>query len=474
MLTLRISVEWLDRVYHGVEWPPSPLRLYQAMLAGCSVHRCGDQDLDAAMRHLEKLPPPTIFAPEAGERSPVASAVPNNDGDRVLELFAKGDRAGAREKARKALTVRVRHSRSFDGVVVYDWSANGETTKHLAALEAIVMSVSAVGHGIDAVVARVELMDRPVPVKGVGYTPSSTGRQRLNVPYPGALDVLGERYRQFRNRIGVGGVTGVQEPVHQQSGYVSELDLPPIRREAFFLRDLHERPLVVEGSRATDVATMVRQAIGSAGRRAGLASKVISELMGHGGSRRIRVQPLPNVGYRHADGRIRRVMLTAPESVDGGHWIDVLSRLIGAELIPPDQDEPIGTLTPIVGVDPILARYCGDARTWTTATPVVLPGHDHRRGRLNPERLVGRLLRHAGIPERMVEGMTMEPAGRLRGSEIPCRYERPRHLARYPCRHMSIRWRKSVTGPIGLGAGVGYGLGLFLPANDRGRNDTRA
>ena len=184
------------------------------------------------------------------------------------------------------------------------------------------------------------------------------------------------------------------------------------------MRDLHDRPLAVEGSRATDIAAMVRHAIGSAGCRAGLASEVISELMGHGGSQRIRVQPLPNVGYRHADGRIRRVMLTVPGNIDEDHWTDVLSRLIGAELIPPDQDEPIGTLTPIVGNDPILARYCGDARTWTTATPVVLPGHDHRRGRPRPDRLVERLLRHAGIPEKMVERMTIEPGGRLRGSEI--------------------------------------------------------
>ena len=76
MPTLRITVDWIDRVYHGVEWPPSPLRLYQAMIAGYSVHRRGDRALEAAMRHLETLPEPTIFAPEAEERSPVKSAVP--------------------------------------------------------------------------------------------------------------------------------------------------------------------------------------------------------------------------------------------------------------------------------------------------------------------------------------------------------------------------------------------------------------
>ena len=469
MPTLRITVDWLDRVYHGVEWPPSPLRLYQAMIAGYAVHRRDDSvfDFEPPMRHLESLPAPTIYAPEAEEWSPVKSAVPNNDGDRVLDLFARGDHMGAREKARKASTFRVRHSRSFRGTVTYEWEATAETARYLASLEAITKAVSAVGQGIDVAVARAELIERPAPVKGIRYTPSSAGRRRLNIPYPGALDVLDERHQQFCNRIGVDGVAGVPEPVHRQSGYESELDLPPIRCGAFTLMDLEERSLAFEGTRTMDVATMVRRAVGDAARRSGLAGEAVSELTGHRGCRRIRVQPLPNVGYGHADGRIRRVMLTAPESVDEEDWFDVLSRLIWAELIPEGQHEPIGMLAPIAGNDPMLFKYCGEATTWTTATPVVLPGHDSRRGRSRPERIVSRMLRHAHIPEAMVDGVTMEPAARLRGSDMPTRYRRPEHLSKYPCRHMSIRWRGSVTGPVVLGAGVGYGLGLFFPVDDR-------
>lgn len=467
MPTLRITVDWLDRAYHGAEWPPSPLRLYQAMIAGYAVHRHSDSAFEPAMRHLESLPVPTIHAPEVEERSPVKSAVPNNDGERVLDLFARGNRTGAHKKARKTLTTRVRRSFSLNGMVTYEWEATTETARYLAAFEAIVMSVSAVGQGIDVAVARAELVERPTPVKGVRYSPSSTGRRKLNVPYPGALDVLDERHRQFRSRIGVHGVAGVPEPVHQQSGYQSELDLPPIRYEAFALMDLEERPLAFEGTRTMDVAIMVRHAVGDAARRAGLASEAVFELTGHRGSRRIRVQPLPNVGYGHADGRIRRVMLTAPESVAEENWFDVMSRLIWADLIPEGQHEPIGMLAPVVGYDPILSKYCGEATVWTTATPVVLPGHDSRRGRLRPERIVGRLLRHAHIPEAVVNGVTMEPAARLRGSDTPTRYGRPDHLSKYPCRHMSVRWTRPVTGPVVLGAGIGYGLGLFVPVDDR-------
>ena len=56
-------------------------------------------------------------------------------------------------------------------------------------------------------------------------------------------------------------------------------------------------------------------------RGAKLDPAVLSELMGHDGDGRTAIQPLPSTGHPHADGRIRRVMLTAPECVD------VLSRL---------------------------------------------------------------------------------------------------------------------------------------------------
>ena len=31
---------------------------------------------------------------------------------------------------------------------------------------------------------------------------------------------------------------------------------------------------------------------------------------------------------------------------------------------------------------------------------------------------------------------------------------------------MSVQWKTPVTGPLALGVGTGYGLGLFLPAED--------
>ena len=117
MTTLRITVEWLDARYHGREWPPAPFRLYQAMVAGCAPSARGDPALEAAMRHLETLPPPAVTAPPVDARTEATAAVPNNDADAALALHAKGKPALARTAAAKALTRRTRRARCVEGAV---------------------------------------------------------------------------------------------------------------------------------------------------------------------------------------------------------------------------------------------------------------------------------------------------------------------------------------------------------------------
>ena len=188
--------------------------------------------------------------------------------------------------------------------------------------------------------------------------------------------------------------------------------------------------------------------------------------MGHGGEGRISVQPLPNVGYRHADGRIRRVLLVAPECVDEDVWRSVVSRLPGAPLIAEASGEAVSMLAPLAGPDPMLARYRGEGRWWPSATPVVVPGYNSLRGRLRPERSVRRLLRHAGIAEALLERAAFARGSRLGGSAHPLSYRRPGHLARYPCMHLSVEWTVPVRNPLALGAGVGCGLGLLVPVGE--------
>ena len=274
------------------------------------------------------------------------------------------------------------------------------------------------------------------------------------------------RYHRERSRIGAGPVATRIELSPRSQGYRSELELPPMRWAAFSLRTPDDRPLIVDGARGTQVAAMVRHAIHHAAKCLDLDAELICELMGHGGDGRISVQPLPNVGYLHADGRIRRVLLVAPEWVDGDAWRGVVSRLAGAALVAEASGEAVGMLAPLGVPDPMLARYRGEGRCWTSATPVVLPGYDSVRGRLRPERSVRKLLRHAGVAEALLERASFARGSRLRGSAHPLSYRRPGHLARYPCLHLSVEWTVPVRGPLALGAGVGYGFGLLVPVGE--------
>ena len=464
MTTLRITVEWFDGAYHGCEWPPSPWRLYQAMRAGAAAHERGSPTLEAALRHLETLPPPAITAPCATEDRPVAAMVPNNDGDRVLELLARGQTARARRMCEKSVTRRTRRAWRLDGAVAYDWRAGPETVHHLESLVTIAASASAVGHGIDLAHARAALGAQACAVPGVRYVCAPTGGRTLAVPWPGAFDACERRYRTERERIDGAVVALGWEPAPQTARYRCELDGPSMRCAAFAIRRPDDTPLALEGTQAMEVAAMVRHAICDAALRAGLDARTRAEIMGHGADEtRIRIQPLPSVGHRWADGRIRRILLSSTDGVEEADWSDVVLRLAGAPIKPEGQRTPVGILAPLASEDSVVARFQGVGQHWTTATPVVLPGYDHRRGRPRPQRTVGRLLRHAGIAPTLVESVAMEPAPRVPGSASAHRYRRPEHLAQYPCRHMSVRWAVPIVGPLALGAGVGYGLGLFVP-----------
>ena len=235
-----------------------------------------------------------------------------------------------------------------------------------------------------------------------------------------------------------------------------------MRWAAFSLRTPDDRPLIVDGARGTQVAAMVRHAIHQTAKCSGLDAGLISELMGHGAMGGSRSNPCRTSGTGMRAGGSTGCCSSRRRAWAGS----VVSRLPGAALVAQASGEALGMLAPIVGPDPMLGRYRGEGRCWTSATPVVLPGYDSLRGRLRPERSVRKLLRHAGVAEALLERASFARGSRLRGSAHPLSYRRPGHLPRYPCLHLTVEWTVPVQGPLALGAGVGYGLGLLVPVGE--------
>ena len=81
-MNLIISVEFLSPTYHGREWPPDPLRLYQALVRGSHegtrrLRWSQDGLLSEAFRWLEQQACELIVAPSAKRETGRQHWVPN-------------------------------------------------------------------------------------------------------------------------------------------------------------------------------------------------------------------------------------------------------------------------------------------------------------------------------------------------------------------------------------------------------------
>ncbi len=116
----------------------------------------------------------------------------------------------------------------------------------------------------------------------------------------------------------------------------------------------------------------------------------------------------------------------------------------------------------------VFELYTGRARTWLTATPLVMHGRDHLRGKLAPRKiakLVVQALEGSGIPGEVLDDLWFQPAPLWPGAGGARNYRVPAHLASWPRYHVGIRFRLPVSGPLVLGIGRHYGLGLFARAD---------
>ena len=84
MRSLVISVRFDDGRYHGrPDWPPSPARLFQALVAGAANGEMLAIANRSALAWLELLEAPVIAAPAMRLGQGFTNYVPNNDRDTV-------------------------------------------------------------------------------------------------------------------------------------------------------------------------------------------------------------------------------------------------------------------------------------------------------------------------------------------------------------------------------------------------------
>jgi CRISPR-associated protein Csb2 len=481
---LVLSIRFLDDRYHGLtdngekpEWPPSPFRLFQAIVAGSARGGAIPEQVREALMWLESLDPPEIVAPAARKGTRLLTYVLNNVSDTQPN----------------SRTPKILHPTLLNGdrLVQYVWRLDhcGSNPPNCAEqITKAVQHINAVGWGIDLAVGCGELLAHFPQASGHRsvYRPLGNADSRgasggidLRVPRPGSLTSLERTYADFLRRFETPGIIRLESSgtIYAPQRYVLGECRPCT---SFSLRrGDDDRLCSIRHQLVAQLAGMVRGLAAKHVER--VASKDIAnaDVLGHPQSElispdRVSILPLPTVRDGPTDGRIRRVMLAEPFGSDG-KWCRLLGRLLDGQLLVPSAGEdrfPAMYLERIDRHDNVLPRYTAVARCWASVTPVLLPGFDdrkqHRGDHLKrlarAELLLSKALCHCGIDVPCVFEISKVP---YVGGTLHARDYQPRHkLQHYPRYHVRIEFNRPVTGPLAIGAGRHCGFGILATVSD--------
>lgn len=486
---LCMSVMLLDPLFHGKgdgdepEWPPSPMRLYQALLAGCRTG-CRNREWSIAkteaFRWLELRQPPEIVAPAVHRGKAHTLFVPNNDGDRA---FDRQDRLTGKE-------VRPHHLLNGD-TLHYVWPIEenewASARPHVESLCRDARHLLALGWGIDQAIGNGRILSGKEVAALLGQRWRAWDVHRPNqstyrIPVKDSLQDLGRVYQSFLGRVSGKQYRPSLKPKRFGSvAYIRSTALPARPCAAFELPE----GVAFRQTDAVKVAAMLRSLTCKLAKEdtykfPGGAERYVA---GHlkedeSNSPRFSYLPLPTIGHPHADGLIRRLLIAEPFGGDSSCVGWALHRLRNAVLRDDEGNERGILLEPTrPGSKAMIQRYVGESRIWSSVTPVVLPGFDDFKGikkatdtyPTKAERLLFKSLAHAGIPLESVASVTLRKAPFWPGSQHPKRYRRPDYLADQQARpgwHVQIAFHEPMAGPLAIGAGRHCGLGVFAITNE--------
>lgn len=524
MAVLAITVRFHHGRYHGVpDWPPSPARLFQALVAGAAQGGEIAGNDAGALQWLEALEAPDIAAPIARRGSQRTSYVPNNDLDAKDGDPANVEQIRVGKQERPLL---------FDASIplVYAWRIGDADRDTAVAVCRIAARLYQLGRGIDMAWASGEVLEdadaqaRFEAHPDRRYAPGTgRGGETLACPQRGTLDSLRLRFEHQRRRFDT--ITAAaptkRDPGRRKTVGRSFTTAPKARfREVVYASRPHRFLFEI---RSEDARTFAPQPVTAAMAlvehlrdlaaarlhgeadhiaRRGAASPWRADIdrivIGRGATdrdkaRRIRILPLPSIGHEHAEQSIRRIVIERPPDCpippDMLRWaFDGLPLQADAgtgevaeasPLLIAGSDNKMAELHYGIGIDAVPRRH----RVWETVTPAALPpkrrrippesvadeaknGTERAREEAAAQQAVRHALRHAGIaaPVRTI-AVRKEPPQR-RGSRVEEFAAAPR-FDKHALWHASIEFEHAVEGPVVIGDGRYLGLGLMAPMSGR-------
>jgi CRISPR-associated protein Csb2 len=421
------------------EWPPHPGRLFSALASAFFEEGGADAAERRALEWLEQQPPPAIRAGDPGVVMATIAYVPTNYG-------------GANVPA-----LRERQPRYFpaqapsEASVHFIWNSD-PPVEIVQAIDRMSSRTAYLGKACSMV--RMRLVDS---APQANYEPNPTGGEVLRVPSAGRLREL--KWLFEANQM-------VSAGAQQRYARVDGHSRAEISASSFGSMLIYRRAggpgLPIEA--ALTLTEAVRKALLS---NAGKDGEIAAVLSGHESGPHCAIAALPFVGRPHADGRLMGFAVILPRNVDldrrravMGACADLennglhISNLIKWKIEAMDADNPYQNLRPHTWIRP--------SRVWRTVTPILLDRFPKKKGP-SVEQILRTACIRVGLPEPAsiehspfsnVEGVPPVPAFRLHRTGE----ERPRWGV-----HATLSFDVPVRGPVLLGAGRFFGLGLMRP-----------
>ena len=446
------------------EWPPSPSRLFGALVAADGTgSRCRVTD-GAELEWIERLPPPVIYAdPEPRHQVLLPRFVVEHSGK--PEKNTHHEYVGRKGvQIRPGVRVAPRVPR-----ITYVWEVETPASPILDGLRRRAARIGYLGTSDSP--ARVRVLARPpgVDARSAAFTPDPNGDLAVAVPAEGDLLILDAMYEAWVGR-GAAMARSQFPALRHEASYRSPRSGSSTRPDRGGVVAWLRLQAPVSGRRVSVVTALFKAALLS--KHQGLFGEPPPVLHGHGFAERgydiARFLALPDAGFPWSRGRIFGLALWVPPGLelverrrcrDAAHAV---RRLTGSGL-------DVG-ISPHDGAERPLAanpsRWTRSSRVWVTAFPAI---HE-RRG---PVTLAGlsRWCRHAGLPAPVAFRSTRGPLVRGAVDLAPVEVNRPGR-SRLPYSHVELWFKEPIRGPVVIGAGRQRGFGLCVPA--RGVGDDKS
>ncbi len=445
------------------EWPPSPSRLYSALVAADGTRDRLRVTSGRELEWFERLPPPVIHAHSGPCHQPLHPrfvvearrrfATSTSKTKDVLTHLEYIGRSGA--EVRPGVRVSPRFPK-----VVYLW----DTSCPSEVLDALQLRAARVGYlGTADSPVRVRVQDA-VPESlepAEAFRPDAEGSVYIRVPQAGDLDMLDSIYDAWLKR-GVGLARAQYPSLWHEARYRSPA-APPSEDRGSVVAWLRLRT-AISGRRVGAVTSLFKKAVLAKHQR--LYGEPPAILHGHGfkgpGYDLARYLALPDVGHRWSRGRIHGLALWVPPGCDrvvrnrARQSARIVRRLAGRGLNTavrphagerrPDAARP--------------GRWTRGARSWVTVFPAV-----HERHVPLDLAEVTKWCKHAGYPAPVSFRSTRTPLIHGGVDLAPVEVNRPGRPGP-PYSHLQIWFAKKVLGPVVIGSARQRGLGLCVSCRE--------